>query len=96
MTKTEITRAQDETKIKWIDARKKLPKKTLDGKLYLVVRHFKNEYRIYIPIDDGKLNVHHIVPVSEGGGDEPTNLITLCVGCHRKRHGRRNHEENVI
>lgn len=29
----------DETKIKWIDARKKLPKKTLDGKLYLVVRH---------------------------------------------------------
>lgn len=29
----------DETKIKWIDARKKLPKKTLDGKLYLVMRH---------------------------------------------------------
>jgi hypothetical protein len=29
----------DETKIKWIDAHKKLPKKTLDGKLYLVVRH---------------------------------------------------------
>ena len=31
----------------------------------------KNEHGIYIPIDDGNLNVHHIKPVSEGGGDEP-------------------------
>lgn len=48
----------------------------------------KNEHGIYIPIDDGKLNVHHIVPVSEGGGDEPTNLVTLCIDCHKKRHGK--------
>lgn len=49
---------------------------------------YKNEHGIFIPIDDGKLNVHHIVQVSEGGGDEPTNLLTLCVDCHLKRHGR--------
>ena len=31
-------------------------------------------------------NIHHIVPVSKGGGDEPTNLILLCKPCHMKRH----------
>lgn len=33
-----------------------------------------------------KLNVHHIKPVSQGGGDEPENLITLCVECHKEIH----------
>ena len=45
----------------------------------------KNEHCVYIPIDNG-LEVHHIKPVSEGGGDEPENLITLCHDCHMKRH----------
>ncbi len=34
---------------------------------------------------DGKwkgLEVHHIVPRSEGGTDHPANLKTLCVHCH--------------
>ena len=47
---------------------------------------FVNEHGMQIPIDDGDLEVHHILPVSEGGGDEPGNLITLCKRCHRKRH----------
>ena len=47
---------------------------------------FKNEYGIYIPIDNGNLNVHHIKYVSDGGGDEPENLVTLCIKCHHKRH----------
>lgn len=46
---------------------------------------YKNEHGIRIPIDVG-LEVHHIVPVSEGGGDEQSNLITLCSACHKKRH----------
>ena len=46
----------------------------------------KSKYGVYLPVDDGKLNVHHIVPVSEGGGDEPENLVTLCVECHKKIH----------
>jgi len=53
---------------------------------------FKNEFGIFVPIDDGKLNVHHIVPVSEGGGDEPSNLVTLCVNCHLRRHGKEKHD----
>lgn len=32
------------------------------------------------------LTVHHIVPVSDGGGDELNNLITLCTECHVKVH----------
>lgn len=47
---------------------------------------FRNEYGVYIPTDDGELNVHHIVPVSMGGGDEPENLITVCVKCHKLIH----------
>lgn len=32
------------------------------------------------------LTVHHIVPVSDGGGDELNNLITLCTKCHVRVH----------
>lgn len=41
---------------------------------------------IHVPASDGELEIHHILPVSKGGGDEPTNLITLCKKCHKKRH----------
>ena len=51
---------------------------------------FQNEHGVYIPIDDGNLNVHHIRYVSDGGGDEPENLITLCLDCHKKRHSGEN------
>lgn len=31
--------------------------------------------------------LHHIVFRSQGGKDEPGNLITLCPSCHRRAHG---------
>ena len=34
------------------------------------------------------LQHHHLVPRAEGGGNETTNLITLCAGCHFKVHDR--------
>jgi ATP-dependent DNA helicase RecQ len=33
-----------------------------------------------------ELDVRHLIPRKEGGSDDPTNLITLCDGCHGARH----------
>lgn len=30
------------------------------------------------------LEIHHIVPLRDGGSDSPENLIALCPNCHRK------------
>jgi len=30
--------------------------------------------------------VHHIVPVSQGGTNDPSNLMSLCQSCHTKMH----------
>lgn len=39
-----------------------------------------------ISADIGELDIHHLVPRSAGGQDDPGNLITLCDGCHGTRH----------
>ena len=36
----------------------------------------------------GFLELHHIVPRSEGGENRPENLVTLCASCHRLLHER--------
>jgi hypothetical protein len=33
-----------------------------------------------------RLRVHHIIPISAGGSDDPSNLITLCSDCHGQIH----------
>jgi hypothetical protein len=32
------------------------------------------------------LDLHHLLEVSEGGGDDPTNLVALCPTCHALYH----------
>ncbi|HDY7447493.1 TPA: HNH endonuclease [Vibrio vulnificus] len=32
------------------------------------------------------LEVHHIIPLSQGGLDSLENVISLCPNCHRKIH----------
>jgi 5-methylcytosine-specific restriction endonuclease McrA len=34
------------------------------------------------------LDIHHIIPRAEGGTNDPSNLITLCSGCHHLWHER--------
>jgi len=34
----------------------------------------------------GEADVHHLIPRSLGGTDEPSNLVTLCDGCHGAHH----------
>jgi 5-methylcytosine-specific restriction endonuclease McrA len=31
-------------------------------------------------------HIHHVLELSEGGTNQPTNLKTLCVKCHKTRH----------
>src|SRR3990167_1102743 len=38
-------------------------------------------------IKDGRLEIDHIIPVSNGGQNDPTNLRILCYEFHRKIHG---------
>ena len=45
------------------------------------------------PFEDARgypfLEVHHIVPLAEGGPDVPSNVVALCPNCHRRcHHGR--------
>lgn len=39
------------------------------------------------------LEIHHIIPVSEGGDDKLENLIPLCPNCHRLAHKKIISEE---
>ena len=34
-------------------------------------------------------DIHHVIKRSQGGGDQPDNLITLCMYCHAVIHGTR-------
>lgn len=45
--------------------------------------------------DAGKpfLEVHHIVPLSDGGPDIPENCVALCPNCHRAMHYALNRKE---
>ena len=36
--------------------------------------------------DKASCDIHHIIPISEGGGDEHTNLTCVCPNCHREIH----------
>ena len=36
----------------------------------------------------GRLELHHVIPVADGGDDADANLIPLCRPCHFAAHGR--------
>ena len=36
----------------------------------------------------GRIEVHHIIPISEGGTNDPENLACLCRECHINIHRR--------
>ena len=38
------------------------------------------------PCNRAEADIHHLLPRSAGGSDEPSNLITLCDGCHAAHH----------
>ena len=38
------------------------------------------------PTELFECHCHHVLPLSEGGTNHPTNLKTLCPVCHKTRH----------
>ncbi len=44
--------------------------------------HCKAEGRI-VPVQE----VHHIIPLNQGGSNKDDNLMSLCHNCHMKIHG---------
>jgi len=70
--------------------RQKLPKEVKKQSFYrlrfsiLARDGFRCRYCGRSPQEDGvKLAVDHILPLSKGGTNEPSNLITSCVDCNR-------------
>ncbi len=39
-------------------------------------------------------HVHHIKPISEGGGNNKSNLMSVCKSCHSKIHAKRGDRWN--
>jgi succinate dehydrogenase hydrophobic anchor subunit len=39
------------------------------------------------PRGSNELHAHHVIPKSEGGSHQYSNLATLCESCHREVHG---------
>lgn len=42
------------------------------------------------------LQVHHVAYRSEGGSDEPHNLITLCLECHARAHSSKRTWQPIL
>ena len=40
------------------------------------------------------LHAHHIIPLSKGGRNTLSNLISLCEACHSKTHGKKIQTSN--
>jgi 5-methylcytosine-specific restriction endonuclease McrA len=47
-----------------------------------ILKRDSTECKICSFRDEQRLQIHHIVPVSNGGSDDYDNLITLCHKCH--------------
>ncbi|MCK9997164.1 MAG: HNH endonuclease [Candidatus Krumholzibacteria bacterium] len=42
------------------------------------------------------LEIHHIVPRSEGGTNDPENLVTLCTACHKLLHEKGGDPQSLL
>jgi 5-methylcytosine-specific restriction endonuclease McrA len=71
--------------------RQKQPRIKLDPTEYTLVRKLvleRDGWRCQERGSADNLQAHHLKARSQLGGDLMQNLITLCVSCHRKKHGR--------
>lgn len=55
----------------------------------------RDGWRCALCDDPRHLQIHHVIPRSEGGSDFPENLITLCSKCHALAHGTKLFETDL-
>lgn len=48
----------------------------------------RDGYRCALCDSTRGIQIHHVLPRGQGGGDWPWNLITLCSCCHALAHGQ--------
>ena len=80
-----------QSSINSVRLRQKQPRLKLNPKEYTIVRNRVLERDGWRCQECGSmqcLEVHHMKRRSQLGGDVMHNLITLCVDCHGKYHGR--------
>lgn len=49
----------------------------------------RDGYRCALCDSTRGLQIHHVIKRSQGGTNDPQNLITLCMYCHAVAHGTR-------
>lgn len=47
----------------------------------------RDNYACVLCDDNRRLQLHHLVKRSQGGSDNPQNIVTLCNVCHALAHG---------
>lgn len=60
------------------------------GDRYLRVLALKRDSGLCCNCGEKAKHAHHIVPLSIGGNDILSNLVSLCVSCHKKIHVSEN------
>lgn len=55
------------------------------------VKTLKQRIKQTFTIDNG--NIHHIIPISDGGKHCMENWMLLCIECHKIRHGKKKNNE---
>ena len=69
--------------------RQKRPRLMLSVEDYKLLRHRvleRDEWHCQDCAASKDLQVHHLTKRSKLGADSLDNLITLCAGCHKRRH----------
>ena len=75
------------------EARQRLLQAT-NGRCAMCGRQIADSAKGHWKMRPGAGGIHHIKALSEGGTNDPSNLVPLCSGCHnrvdaeRRRHGR--------
>jgi len=57
-----------------------------DGFIDLIAKEYREQARKDLKLANGGCELHHVVPISEGGGYGPENMILLCPNCHKAVH----------